>query len=409
MRRPTKPINLGSVGGGSNTPPIDTLFNKPKLEKRVLIDWLSVSFDFVDVWHDGGRYFDLDKRSLLLRKLLSFFGWTQDLEYLQRGTPVRGYTDCYQIGEHIKIFFGGKHTLNANNRYSINLLMSGQACREFENYMDGNWNDLLSFLLSHDSKIKRIDIAIDDFEADEIDIYDIEPIIQKDNYICPMHSVQVIWSRGITEGIKTSTGYSLTFGSTGSNQLQIYDKRLERNAKGQIDIESNIWYRYELRFVDEKAHAVTEKYIACVKENKSLEFMTFTSELLYMTLDLKVPKKDTNKSRWKTLPKWKAFLNNVTKIKLDTKYKIDTTLIKKKIWFKSSYALFITKFLFGFDYSGQKQLTQEMWLDGIDKFTEKDLAQVNYYRIGQGLQELTMQDIKNTRQSVLLEMENEDE
>ncbi len=374
-----------------------------------MIDWLSVSFDFVGIYYDGYKTYALDNDSTLLKQLVYFFGWTERINDLRKEKAINGYAEGIGIGEHIRIFYGGQHTKNANNRYSINLLLSGQACREFENFMDGNWNDLLSFLLANGAIVKRIDIALDDFQANEIDIYELEPYIQKDDYLCPMQSVQVIWSRALKNGVKTSAGYSITFGSTGSNQLQIYDKRLERDAAGQPDLHTDVWYRYELRFAKEKAQAVAEKYITCVQENTSHEFMTFTSELLFMTLDIKIRSKtDSDKYRWKTLPAWLKFLDNVKKIKLDTKYKIDTTLIQKKKWFETSYAVFMTKFLFGLEHSGQKQLTQEMWLDGIDRFTEKDLAQVNYYRIGQGYPALTMQDIKDTKYSIEQDMEVED-
>ena len=67
----------------------------------------------------------------------------------------------------------------------MNLLMSGQACREFENFLDGNWTKLLSYLIENNAKIKRLDIAIDDFDGEQIDIYDIEPILRNNHFISP--------------------------------------------------------------------------------------------------------------------------------------------------------------------------------------------------------------------------------
>jgi phage replication initiation protein len=385
------------VGGGSITPPIDTFFvEKSVLPKRVLIDWLSISFDFIQVHKLDYKVYSLDLYSHQLKDFLSFFG-NYDPFNLPKGTPVNNYSECIQLGENIKILYGGEHTINSNGKYSLNLLMSGQACREFENFMDGSFKDLLSYMLSMKCSMKRIDLAIDDFEGKEITPYYIGPIVQNGYYTSPMEQFQIIHTahKQKNETRLLNKGYAITFGVRGSNQFQIYDKRLERDVRGERDLDTDVWYRYEMRFVDSKAQAVAERYTSCVNEDDSSTFMQFTYECLYANLDLKIPSKsDSNVSRWKTDTKWLAFLDSVKKIKISTVHKIETSMLKKKLFFKRSYAKFTAEqLLYMGDEEYSKHLTDTL-IDGLERIDEKRLSAINNGRLALGLQSLTMKEAK---------------
>lgn len=403
-----------SSGGGSNTPPVDTIdvFDKPKLEKRVLIDWLSVTLDFVKVYHQGLNIYELDHYSPLLKQLVGFFGWnlpTSEMPRLKK--VVRGYTNGYELGENIRLLFGGEHTKTADGNYSINLLMSGEACREFENFMDGNWNDLLSFLLINKAKVKRIDIAIDDFDGEQITIYQIKDIVEKRYYVSPTQTTKIIIEDGMREGLRVTTGYSITFGAASSNQLQIYDKKLERIAKGSPDIDTDVWYRYEMRFVDEKAQAIAETYTVSVKENQSEVFMDLAQANLYKFLDLKVYNpNDTNISRWKTDPRWIDFLDAVSKIDLKIKHKVASTMIQKKLWFEESLHKFSAQMLAYLDFNEYQQFNYETIIKGIEAMfgDEKSLSTINNGRAVKGLKALTWEDIDEIRQTLKYYLDKEE-
>ena len=415
MKKTPTTLNPLSTGGGSNTPPVDTnsiVFDKPKLKKRVLIDWLSATFDFVNVYSNGENFYTIDYDDPKFKQLVKFFGWRLPTVELPRlNKVVRGYKNGYQLGEHIRILFGGEHTKNSSDRYSINLLMSGEACREFENFMDGNWNDLLTFLLTNGATIKRIDIAIDDFDGEEISIYEIEDYVRKHHFTSPMYNTQVIYTSGKVDGIDISTGFSITFGSPSSNQLQIYDKKLERMQKGSPDIHSDIWYRYEMRFVDHTAQAIAETYTVAVEQNYSPVFMELARSNLYRMLDIKEENpNDTNLSRWKTLDKWTNFLDGVSKINLKTNYKVESTMIKKKLWFESSLHKFTAQMI---AYQGLNNFGLNNYKTALKGFEdmfgdEKALSMINNGLQALGQKPLSWDDIQEIMESLKYYVENEE-
>jgi phage replication initiation protein len=387
------------VGGGSNTPPTDTLIDKILLEKSVLIDWLSVSFDFVNIEQIGTRDFRIDSYDPLLIQLLSFFGYDKAYDLpLQKG--LNGFSHALIIGENIKLMYGLGQK-NSNDRHPLNLLISGQGCREFENNMNGKWHELLSFMLVHGSKIKRLDIAIDDYQANEINIYEIEQFIKDYMYVSPLHKTQTITSTDMVGNMRVLSGFSITLGSSASNQLQIYDKKLERRAKG-ILTDTDIWYRYEMRLTDEKAQAAAELYITAVNENNSNDFMVMASGILYSFLDLKVqqrngkPSKIQNRSMLDTYSKWFAFLDSVEKIKLKTEKPVETSMIKKKLYFEESYYAFIAEQEM---YQGKNLYdvwTKKIMIEGLRKILEEPnrLSKINNGREDLGYKKLTLEDIR---------------
>ncbi len=374
------------------------MIEKRKLKKRVLIDFLSVSMDFVDVHIASKNLYQLSGDMNLFTNFIQLLGFHDSYLNLPIGQSVRGYTNAYVIGEHIKILFGGEHTKNANGRYSINLLMSGQACREFENFLDGNWTKLLSFLIEQDASFKRIDIAIDDFDGEQIDIYDIEPILRNKHFVSPFRKINYQFTERYSSNLVISEGFTITLGSAGSNQLQIYDKRLERNARNEPDLDTDIWYRYEMRFVNEKADAVTQIYAVSIQENNSAQFMTYARELLINCLDLKQPNKNNHQvSRWKTDDRWLAFLESVEKIDLNVKHRVETTIEKRKSWYKRSLKKVNAAFYAGFD--GNESFMDYMMrnvLSGLEELKPQDVAMINNYRENNGNKKINLEDISDT-------------
>lgn len=391
------------VRGGSNTPCLNAFTEKRVLEKRVLIDFLSVTFDFVVIQATKGKTYRVSPNDFNFVKLLSLLGYDGEIYDIQKIQPIRGYSHCYLLGEHIKLLFGGEHTKTSSGKYSMNLLMSGQACREFENIVNGNWNSLISYLLDMNSVIKRIDIAIDDFDGSEIDIYDIEDHLRKRNFVSPFRKINYQFTEAYYGEQVLSEGFTITLGSPGSNQLQIYDKRLERDAKDQPDLDTDVWYRYEMRFVDEKAESVSKLYLSSVEQNNSKEFMKYARELLKGCLDLKTPKATSKqRSRWDTLPEWEMFLDSVEKIDLNVKHRIDTTIQRRKRWYDRSLKKVNAAFYGSFDSEQENFIyyIAKNVLEGFKSFEDKDLSMINNYRILSGLNPLTWQDINKYRQEL---------
>lgn len=382
------------------------MIEKRKLNKRVLIDYLSVSMDFIDVNKASKNIYYINETDHLFGQLLRLLGYQGNPAEVSKVQSMRGYTNAIGIGEHIKILYGGEHTKNANERYSINLHMSGQACREFENFLNGNWTELLKFLIEHDSKFKRIDIAIDDFDGEQIDIYEIEAFLRKKHFVSPFRKINYQITERYKSDLVISEGYTITLGSAGSNQLQIYDKRLERLAKDQPDLDTDIWYRYEMRFVTDKADAVAQIYASSIEENNSPKFMTYAKELLLNCLDLKkFNPGNAQITRWETHQKWLDFLDSVVKIDLKVKHKVQTTIEKRKNWYQRSIKKVNASFYASLDQEENfYQYIMKNILTGFENFTEQDLAMVNNYREKKGYKKINWktitESINNIRNSL---------
>lgn len=384
------------VGGSSNTPPTDTYTLRVKNEKRVVIDWLSVTFDHIEFTHMES--FDVSQYAFV--DLLSFFGIKKasDFYSLERGKGLRGYQNNVYLSEYTRLLYGGK--INGQGRESFNLIMSGKACREFEKYLNGNWTELLNYFLIHDASFKRIDIAYDIFDDNEIDMYYIRDKLEKDLYVSPFHNEKTIHSKGVINGMRTTTGFTMTFGSTGSNQLVIYDKKLEQlNSNKEItdeDIDTDIWIRFEMRITDDKAKIFAQHYASSVLNNKSKEFMLLAMGLLNQFLELKKPnKKETNRSRLLTDSKWKKFLGALTEIDLRVPPKMDLTIEKKEYHFMRSYSTTYAQIEMAKDHTDK--LAIEMKLKGLEELlnSSQKINVVNNYRKEKGLEEITKEDILN--------------
>ena len=67
------------VRGGSNTPCLNAFTEKRVLEKRVLIDFLSVTFDFVVIQATKGKTYRVSPNDLNFVKLLSLLGYDGEI------------------------------------------------------------------------------------------------------------------------------------------------------------------------------------------------------------------------------------------------------------------------------------------------------------------------------------------
>ena len=260
----------------------------------------------------------------------------------------------------------------------------------------------LSYLLTFNITVSislnvgRIDIAIDDFVGKHITPYDIWPIVREGHMVTQFRKVNVFESLNLGSTIE-SDGYTITFGRRGANQLQIYDKKLERNAKDEYDFGEAVWYRYEMRFVDEKARQVMDMYTVAVRDHNSKPFMKYSKQLLLTSLELKVSSNDSNKSRWDILPSWKRFINSIEKIDLNTKGRHETTIEKKLVWFKDDMSTTIVELFIVYGEKLGNRL-YEMIIDA--KFQLKHVNRINNYLREMGKDEMTLKDIKKIQKGI---------
>ena len=176
--------------------------------------------------------------------------------------------------------------------------LSGQGCRYFESFGNGDYDTIFNFILSNpdETNISRLDIAYDD----HLQYMEMDKIISdtlKHNYISKSTEWQVIQS---------SKGQSVYIGShTSDTLINIYDKAAERG----YDSEKK-WVRCEIRLSDDRALRFIE-----LDGSIGVKYCG----VLHNYLRFGNPSDDSNKSRWTTRNYWKKVLDNVNKISVYVK------------------------------------------------------------------------------------------
>ncbi len=253
-------------------------------ENRLIFDWLSFSTRI----HKPDEIMDLIGMRDCLWEIL---------------TSGNGYTHRHHFGG-VSISFVDGDMSHVGGFYLLE--MSGQGCRTFETYGNGNYDNIFKLVRNESGKEKkmqdvrltRLDVAYDDMTG----VLDIDQICDKTRLQEFVSRIQR-W-----ESIYGSKGNSVNFGSKGSNVfIRIYDKARERGFT-----DSRHWIRCELQLRKENACGFVNKLL-----DNSLSAL-YTG-VLKNYLSFREPSEDSNKRRWDESPWWTAFINNAKAISVADK------------------------------------------------------------------------------------------
>lgn len=274
--------------------------------------------DNISGWKDEDPYFGSEKRGKNII-LYDWFAMTSKIDSVESLIDKIGFTsdvkfeDTYGFyGYKNRVMFDGisiHYNHNQKNADYPLIEFTGQGCRDFETYTDGNWWRLFEMALDTENyHVTRLDVAFDDHDG----IFDIRNMVMKTlnrEYVSKTHKAQIVDS--ITREVDS---WSLQFGVRQSDMYcRVYDKARER---GYTD--DRYWIRCETVFKDEYALnfirnklPLGEKYCGILKN-----YLRFVEP----------NKSDSNKRRWKTSKFWDKFLGNCNKVKLYTPKTVDYNL-----------------------------------------------------------------------------------
>lgn len=236
-------------------------------------------------------------------------------------TGARGYASG-ELFASISIFSGPP----SNNRFTTWLEMTGQGCRAFETFGNGNYQELFRLAVNdHENiHITRLDVAFDDAPIDPrenrdvfspdylIDLNLISDLVQDVNQ--DGSNNHYISKSRFWEVDHSSKGTTIYFGSPTSNiRFRIYDKASERGF-------TNLhWVRFECQLRDENAFSfVVNTYLGY---DLGLSFQMLINNYLRF-----IEQDDINKSRCSTSPWWQSIIDTVQKITLFSKPGMDYNL-----------------------------------------------------------------------------------
>ena len=261
-------------------------FDYPK-ENRILFDWVS-----------------LTTRNHTIYELIELLGFRDKDIPFETVKGSKGFMwRMYFNG--VSIHFNERST-EVNGEF-IWLEMSGQGCRAFESYGNGDYNRLFSLAREDPQNVHltRLDIAFDDM----IGVFDI-------NTICEFTKEQYFTSRIQTyQAIYSNKGNSVTFGSRMSKVLvRIYDKAKERGFENGLH-----WVRCELQLKDNNALGFANKLLNA--DLRELYLGVLKNYLMF-----RLPSNDSNKRRWKEAPWWSEFLDDAVRTSVFSKPGVDYNL-----------------------------------------------------------------------------------
>lgn len=177
------------------------------------------------------------------------------------------------------------------------LELTGQGCRAFETYGNGDYERLFDEIKYNAGQMNltRLDVAYDDDEEEFLDIVQLCEDTRKGEFVSKFNDWQVI------EGSK---GSSVTHGSMKSDLfIRIYDKAMERGLT-----DGRHWIRVELQLRRERASA----FMAVSGDIGERFSGVLGNYLRYVDLD----EFDSNKWRWPMKGYWAELLAGAARIQL---------------------------------------------------------------------------------------------
>lgn len=273
---------------------------------RALVDWVSITF----------------KKITTLQEICGIITIPES-NFTINDNGFNGYTNSAHFGSII-VCWGTPETQLYEMGCSI--IMSGEGCREYEQYFDKelDWSSFFALCLNFDVNFTRLDLAIDDFKG----YFTIVKAYNK-AYKGHIKTPFKIGERRHQFRLDGSGDLSNTLylGST-DKKFRFYDKFRERINKGfDIPPEIKVWNRYEIQLRHESASSA-----AFLIAHNERELGMLIKGLFKKYTDFKVPNKtDSNRRRWKSCKWWTDFLGECETIGL-TQVAPDVSIPRKKMW-----------------------------------------------------------------------------
>lgn len=329
------------IGGVGNTRPENTY----QSDLRVLVDWVSVTFDLP-------LGYDEVKQLIGLGNL--------EMEYHDWGF------DTFQT--HMR--FGQIYLLRKGD-HTYHLQLRGQGCREYEQLSSIDWIQLISLLRDFTrSKFTRLDIAIDDF-SNKFTVNMIRKAFLNNQCVTRM-KVGEDKKRYRTSDLSTIMD-TFYFGSMQSRlSLNFYDKKLEREGAGnEVQVES--WTRTELRCKREYADQVADMILLYEHDLGKVAFGVLSKNIRFVR-----PHDDKNKSRVPIIKWWADFIGKVDKLKFSLEAP-DRTIERTKKWVghqvSPSWSM-----LYVADPDKFNEFMLESLEDGLSRLNEKHYMMIEQYQ-----------------------------
>lgn len=203
---------------------------------------------------------------------------------------------------------------DGSDEMGIHVMLTGTGCRDYEAHHDLRRLLLCVVAMDTEANFSRLDLAIDDIGEHLLNFGRIHDAALARHFTSRWAKWDEVNSRKCNSG--EYLGRTMYFGSQSSDIFcRIYDKTLERQAKGDEDEPvPEHWTRWEVVYRKDRA-----ANLARVMATKEMAVGEAIRATLNQYLRFLTPSADTNKSRWPTAPWWERFLADVGKLVLTSR------------------------------------------------------------------------------------------
>ncbi len=274
---------------------------------RVLVDWVSCTFSME-------TDFEQIQQVLGIEEL--------EMQYNDWGRNT--------FKEHV-IF--SNIIIQRKEQSTYQLSLSGQGCREFEQFSKYNWLELIAILKDFTNcKFTRLDLAIDDFQK-HFTVSRIRNYLEKGLCITRLEEYESKNRYKVATGQATMD--SIYLGSMSSRlSINFYDKKLERDAKEkESDGSWDSWTRTELRLKREYADQAADMILLYNMDLGRVAFGLLSKNIRFV----KKHSSDKNIRRRQECIWWLNYIGKVDKLKFSLEAP-DRTIEKSKQWFGHAVA-----------------------------------------------------------------------
>lgn len=284
------------------------------------VDWLQVTFKTIQNPYD----------------VIDLLG-LEHTDFTSFETGKYGFSFHLRYG-HIAIYFG-------ENFDFVHLEMTGQGCREYEEYKKHDWSVFIGMILLLDVNITRLDLAIDDKKG-YFSFSTIKKKIKEEQVRSKFKSARILEEFQLSDG--QTLGTTVYFGSPQSMiQVRMYDKLKEKLKKGQpVDEGLKKWIRTEIQLRDERAYIAAK----IISENQDADLGSHIAGILKRYITFVDRSSDSNKSRWPISKFWDKFLGDVQELPL-TLIAPDSSIQKTETWIDKSVVASLDTLLEAHDYN----------------------------------------------------------
>ncbi|MDO3682096.1 replication initiation factor domain-containing protein [Paenibacillus ehimensis] len=268
--------------------------------------------------------------------------------------------------------------ISQNADMGIHILMSGQACREYETYFGRyNWEQLFNRVLVAGGHFTRLDLAVDEKryhgEKPYFKIRTLVGKVKRNECRSKFRSARRIEKLNIGDG--SSLGNTVYFGSPQSLiEIRAYEKNFEReNAGKQVEEQLTTWNRVEIEMRDERAQMAV--YAICSgMPSGQLVFGILSNYLNFVDRQ----QGDTNKARWPISKWWLNYLDGAKKLVLALQAP-DKTIDQKQTWLVKQVIPTFAEVWYALGGPGA-DFFSEILTEGMDRMNEAQWQRAEQYR-----------------------------